>query len=108
MINKNYETVTSNLSTVIALVSFCISTLLFISYKLFPKNEKIIVISLFFILFATFINLIVFFGLFRNYLFFKYYREYFVNKILIVLANISIALLYLFLFSKISFFHTNF
>lgn len=108
MMNKNYESVTSNLSTLIALVSFGIGTLLFISNKLFPENVEIIVISLFFILIATFINLIVLFGLLRNYLFFKYYREYFAIKILIVLANIPIALLYLFLFSNGLFFHTNF
>lgn len=80
-------------STQLAIISFGIGTLLFLSYSLFPKFHILAFIGYIYLIMAFFINTIVFFYLI--YLFFKENNtEDIIIRILILLANIPIAFLY--------------
>ena len=84
-------------STQLALTCFCIGTLLLGAFFLFPQNEGIIITGLFFVIFAIFFNGIVLINLLYQWVTIPDERENTAVKLLILLSNIPIALLYLYL-----------
>lgn len=85
-------------STHLAIGCFCFGTMLLIIYWLFPNLQSVaVIVGLCFIILATIINTIVFLYLFYCFVMHKVYREYFAVKMLIMLANIPIVILYFFL-----------
>jgi hypothetical protein len=97
MTKKTYATVTGKLSTQIAIASFALGTLVFLLHQLFPREDIIFVIGIFYVLIALFVNGVVVLNLIHHFIFFQNHREYFGVKILIVLANIPIAALFFYL-----------
>lgn len=89
-----YQLASGKLSTNIALVSFGIGTLLFVSHLLLPYWDEIIITGIVFILLAFCTNCIVLFYLLYCYIVFKAFREFYAIKILILLGNIPIAMFY--------------
>jgi len=87
-----------NFSTELALGSFFIGTSIFASYHLLPKEYNIVLIGIYFLLFTTLANGIVVLNLMYHFIILPNYREELAIKILILLANIPIVILYLFLF----------
>lgn len=84
-------------STQLAVCSFVLGTLIFASYFLFPNTDGIIIVGLFFVIFASFFNAIVVVHLLYQLLTNPHEREHIIIKIGIVLANIPIAFLYFYL-----------
>jgi hypothetical protein len=84
-------------STQLALCSFLLGTLLFASYFFLPNTDGIIIVGLFFVLFASFFNAIVVLHLGYQLLTNPEEREHIIIKIAIVLANIPIAFLYFYI-----------
>lgn len=82
-------------STELAVVSFAIGTILLLLQKLAPNNLNILIIGLFYVLFAILINGIMFVNLAYQFIILPKYREYLAIKILILLANIPISFLYI-------------
>ncbi|GGD28907.1 hypothetical protein [Flavobacterium orientale] len=97
MTKKTYATVTGKFSTQVAITSFLIGTLVFILSQLFPKVDSIFIIGIFYVMIALFVNGVVFLNLVHHFLFFRNHREYFGIKILIVMANIPIAVGYFYI-----------
>ncbi len=81
-------------STQFAVASFIIGTALFASYYIFPNKDGIIILGLFYTLFAVFFNIMIVINLIFQWLIMPIERENIAVKILIVLANIPVALLY--------------
>lgn len=79
-------------STLFAMGSFLIGTLLFLSFQL-TKNESLIIIGLCYVLLAILFNSILLLHLLYEFAF-KSKKEETAIKILIVLSNIPIAYLY--------------
>lgn len=94
MTQKTYEFLTGQLSTQIAIGSFVIGTLLLILYQVAPDKDIVIVCGIFYVLLAIFTNGAVLMNLLYHFAFMQNHRTYFGIKILIVLANIPIALFY--------------
>ena len=94
-LNKNkLET----LSTPLAIISFVIGTLLLITYRMFPEASDVIVMTgIIYVLLALISNSLLFFYLFYHFVIHKSQREHLVVKMLIMLSNIPIAILYLYL-----------
>lgn len=95
LINKT-ET-SDRFSTYLAIGSFCIGTLLFLIHLILPKFGLLYLIGYFYLILAFLANLFVFL-----YLLFQFFvqpkeREALTVKMLIMLANIPIALLYLYI-----------
>jgi hypothetical protein len=88
-------------STYLALGSFAIGTILFVLFKLFPNESYIFMIGFFYVLFAILLNSLVLLNLFYQFITNKSERENIAIRILILLANIPIALLYFFIVIKI-------
>ena len=84
-------------STQLALSCFFIGTLLLVAFFLFPENDGIIITGLFFVIFAIFFNGIVLINLLYQWATIPDERENTAVKLLILLSNIPIALLYLYL-----------
>lgn len=81
-------------STQLAVTCFCIGTLLFGLFFLLPENDGIVILGLFFVIFATFLNSIVLLNLCFQFIVLPEEREKITIKILILLSNIPIAFLY--------------
>jgi len=96
-----YQRNTISFSTYLALGSFAIGTFLLVLHKLFPKEEYIFFIGFFYVLFAILLNSLVFLHLFYQFIIQKTERETIAIRILILLANIPIAILYFFIVIKI-------
>ena len=79
-------------STLFAIGSFLIGTLLFLSFQI-TKNENLIYIGFFYVLLALFFNSLVLIYLVNRLIFFSEKEETAI-KILILLSNIPIAYLY--------------
>jgi hypothetical protein len=90
-------------STYLAFGSFAIGTLLLALFKLFPNKEEIFIVGFFYVLFAILINSLVLFHLFYQFISNENDRETIAIRILILLANIPIALLYFFIVIKFNF-----
>jgi len=84
-------------STHMAIGSFGIGSLLLLLYKLFPENENLLPVVLAYVVIAFGLNTIVFFHLLHYFITQKNYRKYFAVKMLILLGNIPIAVLYCYL-----------
>lgn len=91
---KTHTKSTGKFSTYLAITSFGIGTLLLILFLLFPM-VLLIYIGYFYILLAILINGITFLHLFYLFLIHRLRREIIAIRMLILLANIPIALLYL-------------
>jgi len=85
---------TGKFSTYLAITSFGIGTLLLILFLLFPM-PLLIIIGYFYILLAILINGITLLYLFYLFIIHRLKREIIAIRMLILLANIPIALLYL-------------
>lgn len=81
-------------STKMALVSFAIGTLLFASYFIFQSNEELIYIGICCILLAILCNGIMLFWLIHTFITEPENRKDTAIQILVLLANIPIAILY--------------
>jgi hypothetical protein len=90
----HYQLASGQFSTKLALASFGIGTLLFLLHLLHPHAMGIIISGFYFILIAFFINGLMLFYLAYCYLVFESQREFYAIKILIVVGNIPIAILY--------------
>lgn len=84
-------------STKIALFSFGIGTSIFLLHIIAPNEASVLLLGLFFVLFALLFNGIVFLNLIYTLITDSEDREHTVIQILILLANIPIAALYFFL-----------
>jgi hypothetical protein len=82
-------------STELALISFAIGTFLLLLQQLAPTNFDILIIGLIYLLFALFLNGIMCINLVYHYIILPKQREYIAIKILILLANIPITILYI-------------
>lgn len=91
MTKQTYAIVNGQLSTQIAIFSFGIGTVLFLTHQLFPTVDFIIIIGIYYVMTALLINSLVLLNLIHHFIFFRNHREYFGIKILIVLANLPIA-----------------
>lgn len=98
-ISKNWPE-SGNFSTQTALFSFGIGSLFLVAHLLFPKLEEIIICGLAYVVFAVLVNILVLLYLLYHFIVASDYREYFAIKILILLANIPIAILYFFIVIK--------
>jgi hypothetical protein len=94
MTKLQYTNATGIFSTQLAIGSFIIGTILVLLNPLFPSGE-LLVFGLIYVLVATFFNSIMLFNLIYLLMSQKNHREYFLIKILILIANIPIAFLYL-------------
>ncbi|RKS02262.1 hypothetical protein [Flavobacterium sp. 102] len=82
-------------STYLAMGSFSIGTFLFLIHFILPEFGLLYLIGYFYLLFAFLVNLLVFLNLLFQFLIKPEEREALAIKMLIMLANIPIALLYL-------------
>jgi len=94
MTKKQYQNATGIFSTQLAIGSFLIGTLLLILQLLFP-NGILLAIGLIYVSLAFMMNLIILINLIILCFTQKNHQEYFTIKILILLANIPIAFVYL-------------
>ncbi len=88
----------ANYSTTLAVGSFFIGTLLFVAYQILPNEFNVITIGIYFLLFAIPVNSIVLLNLAYHFILLPNYREELAIKMLIILANIPVVILYLYLF----------
>ena len=84
-------------STYLAIGSFGIGTIILILHFLFPHKDGILILGFFYTLFAILINGITFLNLLFQFFIKATEREDLAIKMLIMLANIPIALLYLYI-----------
>jgi hypothetical protein len=84
-------------STYLAIGSFGLGTLLFLLHFALPEYGLLYFIGYFYLILAFFINLLVFLNLLFLYFIKPNEREDLTIKMLIMLANIPIALLYLYI-----------
>ena len=87
----------TSFSTYLALLSFSMGTLLFVLHLIFPTEDGILILGFFYVLFAILINSLSLLHL--CYLFITEPEDRKTNafRILILLANIPIALLYFYI-----------
>lgn len=94
------ETITDfknfSFSTKVALISFAIGTLLFGCYFIAPEKDILLILGLFYVLFAALVNSIVLLYLLYQFLTISEERTKTTIRILLLLANIPIASLYFF------------
>jgi len=83
-------------STHLAIGSFGIGTLLLLVYKILPDFPLLLAIGLLYVVIAFAVNAVVFLYLFYCFLVQAAQREYFAVKMLIMLANIPVVVLYLY------------
>ena len=81
-------------STELAIGSFIISTLLFVLYIVTNANTNVLIIASPFVASALLVNTIMLFHLIDKFIFLPLYRKDIVVKILILLSNIPIIILY--------------
>lgn len=82
-------------STYLALTSFSIGTLLLAIHLCFPNTIEILVTGLFYVLFALLVNGITLLHLLYHFSINRLERETIAIRILILLANIPITIIYL-------------
>jgi len=93
-------------STYLAIGSFGIGTFLLLIHIVFPQFDLLLFVGLAYVVIAFVLNAIVFFHLLYYFITQSNYREYFAVKMLILLANIPIAALYVYLIFNFN--HLNF
>jgi hypothetical protein len=84
-------------STYLALVSFSIGTVLLVLHLVFPREEGIFILGFFYVLFAILINSLSLLNLCYRFITEPENRETNAIRILILLSNIPIALLYFYI-----------
>lgn len=94
MTRKQYQSATGQRSTQIAIASFVLGTLFLIAF-LTTEDELVLVAGFYYVLLATAINLVVLGNLLYQCVRLHNHRDYYGIKILLVLANIPIAFVYL-------------
>ncbi len=82
-------------STQIAIASFVIGTILLLIRQVNPENPYIYIVGYFYVLLAFLVNAVVLLNLFYHLLTKPRHREFFAIKLLIVLSNLPIAIMYL-------------
>ncbi len=93
----NYNFKQFPFSTQLALFCFCIGTILLVLFFVLPENDGIVITGLFFVIFAVFFNAIVLLNLMYQWATIPKERENTSIKIVILLSNVPITILYLFL-----------
>lgn len=88
-------------STELAIGCFTIGTILFLLFLMLKDNSTILIFGFLFVVFAIFLNALVLLHLLHSYFILPNQREYIGCKILILLSNIPIALLYYSMVPKI-------
>ncbi len=88
-------TSTGKFSTYLAGVSFVIGSLLLAIHLAFPQNIDILILGFYYVLFAFLFNFTMLLSLFGQLITIPLERENILIRILILLSNIPIALLYL-------------
>lgn len=94
MTKKQYQNTTGIFSTQLAIGSFIIGTILLIMHLLFP-NGNLLFVGFLYVIIAILVNLLMLLQLLYLLLTQKNHQDYFTTKILILLANIPIAFVYL-------------
>lgn len=84
-------------STYLALASLAIGTLLLIVHLVFPYTIQIMVLGFFYLVFAIFVNGLVFLNLAYQFIVYPFKRQITAIRILILLSNIPIAMLYFYI-----------
>ena len=84
-------------STYLAMGSFGIGTIILILYLLSPGLIQLLVVGFFYVLFAALFNGIVLLNLLYQFCIYPNEREALAIKMLIMLANIPIAILYFYI-----------
>lgn len=87
----------SRFSTYLALGSFGIGTIILLLFMLFPSTMQLLVVGFFYVLFAALFNGVVLLNLLYQFCIYPKDREVLAIKMLIMLANIPIAILYFFI-----------
>ena len=82
-------------SSLLALISFAIGTLLLFMHLLLPKVVQIIIMGHLYVAVTILINFCTLLYLLYQFALYRFHRETIAIKILILLSNIPIALLYL-------------
>lgn len=88
---------TTSFSTYLAIVSFSFGTLLLLFHLVCPRVLLILIIGLYYVVFAVLINFLALLVLCYQFLAKPQERETVAIRILILLSNIPIALLYFFI-----------
>lgn len=83
----------------IAIASFILGTLLFL-IRFVIKDDSLLVIGLYYVLFTVVVNLVYLVSIFVSLFFTNKYHMFLIQKGLIMLANIPIAALYFFIIIK--------
>jgi hypothetical protein len=84
-------------STYLAIGSFAIGTLLFLLHVAFPREESLLFIGFFYVLFAFLFNSLALLNLGYQYISKPYERQEIAVRVMILLANLPIASLYFYL-----------
>lgn len=84
-------------SSELAVGTFAVGTLLFLLYYVFPNKTELIMTGIFYILFALLLNGMMLLYLLYQLIILPKKRENITIKILILLSNIPIAILYFYL-----------
>ena len=84
-------------ATNVAYVSFGIGTLLFLANRCIPKVDFIIVSGVIYVILALIVNGCTFLALLYHFTIQKNYRDYYAVKMLLLLANIPVAAIYLYI-----------
>jgi len=87
----------SKFSTYLALGSFGVGTFILLLYLLFPDATVLLFVGFFYVLIASLINGLVLLNLLYRFCIYPYDREILAIKMLIMLANIPIAILYFYI-----------
>lgn len=82
-------------SSYLALISFVGGTLLLVLHLIAPQNIDIVITGFFYVIMSATLNGIVFISLLYRFAVQPFYRETIGIRILILLANIPVALLYM-------------
>ena len=93
----NKPETTGRFSTYLAIASFVFGSLLLLFYKIFPDNSGFLIFGFFYVLFATLFNGVVFLNLLYRFCVYPNDREALAIKMLIMLANIPITILYFYI-----------
>ncbi len=87
----------SRFSTYLAIGSFSIGSFILLFYKLFPEETGLLILGFLYVLFASLFNGLVFLNLLYRFCIYPNYREVLAIKMLIMLANIPITILYFYI-----------
>ena len=87
----------TNTGKLIALISFLLGTYLLVSFLLFPKVDSIVIIGLYYVGYATIINVILFVFLIIVVFIYWDYRVNILKTCGLLLLNIPIAIGYFFI-----------